>query len=211
MQNLNKSNYFDKLKEKYPKAVELFCSWVDTYKTSVHWNTLFNADGRFIHKDEDKPVAPKFHDLPYELQYGIILRFFAQFGRLILLPPPEAGEWFETLFASMENGTLGFSGLDITSPGANAIFMERMKQIKINGYDADYDKSNENGELATVACILITGDATKYPKWWNIEWLEKALEKPYKTRLAMAGALFAAEYDRINEDEKLNHESTGNS
>lgn len=210
MQNLNKDNYFDALMKKYPKALELFCAWVDRYKETVGWKQLFNSDSEWQNAQGKNAPAPKFHDLPYELQYGVLLRFFAEHGRLVFLPPTEAGDWFETIFASIERGTLGLSGIDITSPGANAIFMERMKQIELNGFDVDHDKANEKDELAMVAAVLITGDKGLYPNWWSLDWLEKALAQPYKVRNIWAGALLAANIDRITEDEKLSDAAAGN-
>lgn len=210
MQNLNKANYFDNMMQKYPKALEIFCQWIDRYKETINWNKLFNSDSEWQSSDGKNAPAPKFHDLPYELQYGVLLRFFAEHGRLVLLPPSEAGEWFETIFASIERGTLGLSGIDTTSPGANAIFMERMKQIEMDGYDVDHDKANEKGELSIVAAVLLTGDSTNYPTWWSKNWLEKALAQPEKIRKIWAGALIAADLDRITEDEKLKDEPAGN-
>ena len=60
--NLNKENFWNALKEQYPEAVEHFCNWIDAYKNEVGWDALF---------------APgiKFHDIPYDMQNGIIARF----------------------------------------------------------------------------------------------------------------------------------------
>lgn len=197
MQNLSKDNYFDRLMQKYPKAMELFRMWVDRYKTTVDWKTLF-CDDKIIPLSRENV---KFHDLPYELQYGVILRFFAERGRLVFLPPAEAGEWFENIFASIERGALG--SVELTSPGANAIFAERIRQIEVEGMDVDHDKANEKGELTDVAIVLLTGDTSRYPTWWKKSWLDKALAQPEKIRKIWAGALLAADIDRIIEEEKL--------
>lgn len=210
MQNLNKENYFNQLKEKYPKAMELFCQWIDKYKQTADWNELFNSSSEWQSADGKNAPAPKFHDLPYELQYGLLLRFFAEHGRIVFLSPPEAGAWFETIFASIEQGTMGLLSNETTSPGSNAIFMERMKQIEIDGNNVDKDKANENGELSDVAVVLLTGDTSLYPSWWSKSWLEKAMAKPEKIRKIWAGALIAADLDRIIEDEKLSNATGGN-
>jgi hypothetical protein len=60
--NLDKENFWNPLKEKYPEAIEHFCNWIDEYKKEVGWNQLF---GEHI----------KFHDLPYDMQNGILARF----------------------------------------------------------------------------------------------------------------------------------------
>jgi hypothetical protein len=46
------------------------------------------------------------------------------------------------------------------------------------------------------AQALIEGDATWIPD--NMETLKKAISKSYKDRLIIAGALIAAEIDRLN-------------
>lgn len=70
MQNLNKENFWNALLEKYPEAVELFCKWIDKYKAEVGWDELFNQAGL---PNEDKPV--RFHNIPFEMQNGILARF----------------------------------------------------------------------------------------------------------------------------------------
>jgi len=69
MKNLNKENFFNELTEKYPIAMKKFCDWIDEYKKSVNWNHLFGNDVRHI------SLHVKFHDLPYDMQSGIIIRF----------------------------------------------------------------------------------------------------------------------------------------
>lgn len=62
MNNLNKSDFWDPLREIAPDAVDKFCKWVDEYKKEVGWT-------------EKLGIELKFHDLPFELQVGIIHRF----------------------------------------------------------------------------------------------------------------------------------------
>lgn len=62
MNNLNKEGFWDPLSEIAPDAVEKFKKWVDEYKKEVNWGSLF-------------PAGIKFHDLPIELQMGIVTRF----------------------------------------------------------------------------------------------------------------------------------------
>ncbi len=62
MENLNKENFWNALMAKYPKAVEHFCNWIDEYKNEVKWNDIFGKN-------------VKFHDLPFEMQNGIIARY----------------------------------------------------------------------------------------------------------------------------------------
>lgn len=65
MQNLGKDNFWEPIKEKYPLAVERFCEWIDEYKEIVGWNKMFGSN-------------VKFHDIPYEMQMGIMNRFFIE-------------------------------------------------------------------------------------------------------------------------------------
>lgn len=62
IQNLNKENFFNALERQYPDAVEHFLNWIDEYKREVDWNLLFGE-------------AVKFHDIPFEMQNGIIARY----------------------------------------------------------------------------------------------------------------------------------------
>lgn len=62
IQNLSKENFWNALMEKYPGAVDHFCKWIDDYKKEVGWNVLFGE-------------AVKFHDLPFEMQNGILARY----------------------------------------------------------------------------------------------------------------------------------------
>ncbi len=71
IENLNKENFFNELTEKYPIAMKIFCDWIDEYKKEVDWDYLFN-EGEV---KGDFKSAPKFHDLPYDMQSGIIIRF----------------------------------------------------------------------------------------------------------------------------------------
>lgn len=66
-ENLNLNNFWNPLKEKYPFAVFEFCSWIDQYKRRVDWGTLFNGTFGL--------TTPKFHDIPLEMQIGILLKF----------------------------------------------------------------------------------------------------------------------------------------
>jgi len=62
MQSLTKENFFNAVAEQCPDAMTHFCQWIDEYKKEVNWDQLF---------------APgiKFHDIPFEMQNGIIARF----------------------------------------------------------------------------------------------------------------------------------------
>jgi len=75
MENLNKENFWNDLHSKYPTAVNHFCEWIDKYKAEVGWNKLFNSDSNWQDANGKNAPAPKFHDLPFDMQNGIIAKF----------------------------------------------------------------------------------------------------------------------------------------
>ena len=78
---LTKENFFDEMMTKYPKAMKKFCDWIDEYKKEVGWDGLFNAG---YCKCLSEPirwvdsVVPKFHNIPYAMQYGIWIEYCKQ-------------------------------------------------------------------------------------------------------------------------------------
>jgi hypothetical protein len=84
MKNLNKENFWNSMQERFPYAMRLFCTWIDEYKKDVDWNWFF-GNGWTVDKN-DPPVTAtirqiKFHDIPFEMQVGILALFFsANFG-----------------------------------------------------------------------------------------------------------------------------------
>lgn len=82
-------------------------------------------------------------------------------------------------------------------PGLPAIIQQREKQLKL-GRNVEHDnKYNAAGELLDVAAALIKNDPDLFGRsGWSWDWWHKVTEKPEKERLAIAGALVAAEIDR---------------
>lgn len=86
--------------------------------------------------------------------------------------------------------------------GIELIAQERQEQIEKHGHTTDLDiKINCHGELHTAARALLSGDdrkrVTKMPISWDDESCFRMARKDYKERLIIAGALIAAEIDRI--------------
>lgn len=90
--------------------------------------------------------------------------------------------------------------------GIEAIGRQRLKQITVKGYTPQWDiANNTGGQLALAAQVLSLPDEklgmngmNKIPPFgWNEDVWAYMLGKPYLERLAIAGALLAAEYDRI--------------
>lgn len=78
MENLTKEDFWNNLKSKYPGEVENFCKWIDTYKTKVNWEKLFNnGSPHYAHQGWHNP---KYHDIPVGMQIGIFLQYISETG-----------------------------------------------------------------------------------------------------------------------------------
>jgi hypothetical protein len=98
--------------------------------------------------------------------------------------------------------------------GIELIAQERKEQIEKHGRTLDKDIDlNGNYELAWAADILcVTPDqdielvadlvVQTRLREWDQDLLQRMLSKPYKERLIIAGALIAAEIDRIQAGEE---------
>ena len=89
--------------------------------------------------------------------------------------------------------------------GIELITEERKEQIEKHGYTIENDiKTNsDNYQLTYVAQALCRKEMhiiTATPKGWDYRLFSKMIEKPYKERLIIAGALIAAEIDRIQNE-----------
>lgn len=100
--------------------------------------------------------------------------------------------------------------------GIELIAKERQEQIEKHGISIEWDiKNNNHCQLAHCAGMLTYNDAEELnaeslddnnenydfshvcPPEWSEEWFNKMMNKSYKERLIIAGALIAAEIDRI--------------
>ncbi len=84
--------------------------------------------------------------------------------------------------------------------GIELIAEERYEQILKHGRSIENDVvENCNGELVQGALVLAGGyHLDNMPKKWDVKICEKMRNKAYKERLIIAGALIAAEIDRLN-------------
>jgi hypothetical protein len=83
--------------------------------------------------------------------------------------------------------------------GTEKIAQERLEQKVKHGYGVKGDvQNNSNNELADAAVALITQDVNKMPEEWDQTICNYMLRKTYEERLIIAGALIAAEIDRLN-------------
>lgn len=88
--------------------------------------------------------------------------------------------------------------------GIELITQERKEQIEKHGRSIQSDIDTNNfGQLAWAASWLtsryLKDRGVKYtaPTGWDLQAWQKIHDKPYKERLIIAGALIAAEIDRI--------------
>ncbi len=83
--------------------------------------------------------------------------------------------------------------------GIELIAAERQEQIEKHGITTLSDSViNDNYELRRGAIALLENDKSVFSKFWNPTKCNKMIEKDYRERLIIAGALIAAEIDRIN-------------
>ena len=92
--------------------------------------------------------------------------------------------------------------------GIELIAQERKEQIEKHGFDDDYNQ-NTNYQLKKAALYALTLDREHYPTTWEFWFHDKLANKKsrmaesdfYLAQLKIAGALIAAEIDRILVDE----------
>lgn len=91
--------------------------------------------------------------------------------------------------------------------GVELISEERAEQIKKHKRSIQSDvKHNWNNQLSFAAALLSAPNPQQFwspannygcPQGWNQKIWDKMRKKPYKERLIIAGALLAAEIDRL--------------
>lgn len=84
--------------------------------------------------------------------------------------------------------------------GSELIKSERLRQIDKEGWSFEHDDQHNRGELIEAALCYIDPDIATWP--WDKSW-DKRNQHNHIRRLAIAGALIAAEIDRLQrEDER---------
>ena len=80
--------------------------------------------------------------------------------------------------------------------GIELIPIERLEQVIKHGFQVQDDEFYSKGELYDAALFAL--DTTNdWPEKWDIYFRDKIAAKSYKERLIVAGALIAAELDRL--------------
>lgn len=97
--------------------------------------------------------------------------------------------------------------------GIQAFSEERQKQIDKYGFTgkhhAEHPEWYSENQLVLAAKWLQNKEikAVWFPDNWDQQWFSRLCIKPYKERLIIAGALLAAEYDRLEALDELNNKS----
>ena len=95
-----------------------------------------------------------------------------------------------------------------TKTGIELIAEERKRQIEKEGWSHEHDAQHKNGELAqAAACYALNKlpvPKLKFP--WPQHW-DKRKKHDRKKSLAIAGALIAAELDRLMREEENESEA----
>lgn len=86
--------------------------------------------------------------------------------------------------------------------GAELISIERAEQIEKHGWDVKNDANYSENELIKAALFAINPIQFEWPFYWQEKFRNKILDKTTIERLTVAGALIAAEIDRILKKEK---------
>lgn len=77
--------------------------------------------------------------------------------------------------------------------GIDLIAAERERQVSQEGYSAEHDQNHDDGSLAQAAACYCVGS---HVVWWP--WKDGYKPRDRISNLAKAGALIAAEIDRLN-------------
>lgn len=92
MENLTKENFFNELGVKDPALLRTFCTWIDQYKIENNWEETFK---RSIYGSELR--TPKFHEIPFDIQIGIIAKFLRHMNGGLPAYPDIVKSLMETL------------------------------------------------------------------------------------------------------------------
>lgn len=98
--------------------------------------------------------------------------------------------------------------MDNFTIGVQLIGAEREKQIDKHGFTAEHHVNHpewyEEDQLPNAAVSILIPDSlcAGVPKNWDVKWFRDMMKRSVKERLVIAGALIAAELDRLNELEK---------
>lgn len=73
---LTKEDFYIHIEKEFPIAMKKFHSYIDDFKASSNWDHLFNGIEPHRGNDYHEVLSPKFHQIPFAMQKGIIENFF---------------------------------------------------------------------------------------------------------------------------------------
>lgn len=82
--------------------------------------------------------------------------------------------------------------------GIELITEERLEQIEKHGWDLKHDADYNQNQLIKAALFCISPENFEWPYYWHEHFRAKILLKNRVNQLRVAGALIAAEIDRIH-------------
>jgi len=82
--------------------------------------------------------------------------------------------------------------------GIELIAKERDEQINKHGFNVTRDSGYAANQLIKAALFAINPDQFEWPYYWLESFRNKIMKKHILDRLVVAGALIAAEIDRLN-------------
>ena len=95
--------------------------------------------------------------------------------------------------------------VEVPLSGVESIAAERMRQIFAEAWTLEHDQQHGNGELIQAAACCVLARSSRDPQpvtWpWDEVWWKPSSDTA--RNLAKAGALIAAEIDRLNALDKL--------
>ena len=82
--------------------------------------------------------------------------------------------------------------------GIELITEERIEQLEKHNWTPEHDANHTSNELIDAALSVLTLEDEYYPTNWDYKYFDKFCKKDLIGRLIVAGALLAAEIDRLN-------------
>ena len=180
----------------------------DSKKTSELLREIRNMESHLAHKKSDLAAAmgmerpPGFQSTEVEIVTGTLERLI---GRLLCVHGDAVREVSTVLGEHMADRLV--RGARKERAGVDRIAAERQRQIEQEGFDAERDDGYTDGSLARAAAhyaspgdaLLVEGigvNKNMWPPAWDSVW-DKKDRFDRKRQLAVAGALIAAELDRL--------------
>lgn len=106
-------------------------------------------------------------------------------------------EWATRALEAAEHLKL-IADMSFSTSGVRQIAVERRRQVDEEGFCAGHDSRHTDGSLCEAAVAYLTGNPNRWPSSWAIKWYKPTTRLRDLTK---AGALVAAEIDRLNAEE----------